>query len=253
VKPFYPAIGLALLLGTGSAGAVETVPVLVELFTSEGCSSCPSADRVLAELEAEQPVEGALIVPLSLHVDYWNRLGWKDPFSDPMYSARQHGYSDSSGRRYTPQMVVDGKWRFIGSAGKKARAAVAAAAAEPKAPASIRAERLAAGRVRLAVEIAPLSKPAGEVLVSLALVENSLATQVKRGENAGRRLEHAAVVRSLSTIGSMGVEGFRGETALRLDREAHRYSAIAFAQETSGDRRVLAVGQLRLDDLDAAR
>lgn len=244
---------LVLSAITGLAAAREPVPVLVELFTSEGCSSCPSADRVLAELEAQQPVEGALIIPLSLHVDYWNRLGWKDPFSDPMYSARQLAYADASGRRYTPQMVVDGKRRFIGSSKVKARKAVAVAAREPKAAAAIHAERLPDGRVRLAVQVDPPAVPAGEVLVSLAITEDRLTTAVKRGENAGRNLEHAAVVRSLSTLGAVTAEGFRGETALRLKGRSDSYTAVVFAQETAGERRVLAVGRLRLDDLPAAR
>ncbi len=244
------ALGLA---GGAWADQSARVPVLVELFTSEGCSSCPTADTVLAELREQQPVEGALIVPLSLHVDYWDRLGWKDPFADPMYSARQHGYSDSSGRRYTPQMVVDGARRFIGSSSSRARDAVAEAAREPKAPVEISAERLADGRVRLSVVVDALEVTAGEVLVSLALTEDRLATQVKRGENAGRRLEHAAVVRRLTTLGSMQADGFRGELALRLKRAAPNYTVVAFAQETTGKRRVFAVGALHLDGLAAGR
>src|SRR3954462_10943581 len=92
-------------------GAAPT-PVLIELYTSEGCSSCPRADEALQWLEAKQPVEGVEGIALSLHVDYWNQLGWADPFSNPAFSARQAAYGKDA---YTPQMIIDGDAAFVGS------------------------------------------------------------------------------------------------------------------------------------------
>src|SRR6185436_18810022 len=116
--------------------ASPPVPVVVELFTSEGCSSCPPADRLLIELMKTQPVKDTLIIGLSEHVDYWNQLGWKDPFSDHLFSQRQSQYAAAAGTTdiYTPQMVVDGRDSFVGSDRAAAMAAIARAAATPKAP-----------------------------------------------------------------------------------------------------------------------
>src|ERR1700735_1542793 len=107
----------AIFISLAAAASDRPVPVIVELFTSEGCSSCPAADRMLARLEQTQPVPGAQVVAIEEHVDYWNQLGWNDPFSSPQYRARQNDYAVAfkANNIYTPQMVVNGQSEFVGS------------------------------------------------------------------------------------------------------------------------------------------
>ena len=128
----------ALICVAADNGA-SRVPVLLELFTSEGCSSCPPADRLLEILDQKQPVAGADLIVLSEHVDYWDRLGWKDPFSSSQYTARQQDYTNKYNFDgvYTPQLVVDGRFGLVGSDGREASSAIQKAIREQKIPIEI--------------------------------------------------------------------------------------------------------------------
>ena len=204
--------------------------ILLELFTSEGCSSCPPADALLARLSQSQPVAGVTLVVLSEHVDYWNDLGWKDPFSSARFSERQTRY----GRRaYTPQAVVDGREDMVGSDEGAIRSAAQAAGAKPHG--LVQLSPAADGRsVRVAVSSLPSHGPAH---VYLASVEDGLESRVERGENAGRTLRHFAVVRELRDIGvvAAGAESWSAEAPLSSGT-AKKLRTIAFVQETAGGR-----------------
>ncbi len=190
-------------------------PVLVELFTSEGCSSCPPADRVLIRLENEQPNTDAEIITLAFHVDYWNRLGWKDEFSSSLYSERQNGYADrfKSDSIYTPQMVVDGQKEFVGSNFTTAQSAISEAAKNQKAKVEITNGADAKNpNQNLKVKISDL--PAHEnSYVWLAIAEDNLQTAVRRGENGGKTLLHTSVVREMKLIGEINSIDKSFETA----------------------------------------
>ncbi|NOT49350.1 MAG: DUF1223 domain-containing protein, partial [Acidobacteria bacterium] len=153
----------------------ERQPVLVELFTSEGCSSCPPADRQLAFLENNQPVNGAEVTTLAFHVDYWNRLGWTDKYSSPEFSERQNSYVQRMGldSSYTPQMVVDGQFEFVGSDAKRANEALAKAAAKTKPRVDV---KISAKNIDLAVGDL---KEHGDATVYLAAAEDGIVTDVK--------------------------------------------------------------------------
>ncbi|HET7108163.1 MAG TPA: DUF1223 domain-containing protein [Candidatus Acidoferrum sp.] len=179
--------------------------VVVELFTSEGCSSCPPADALLKELSEQQKVDGAQIVALEEHVDYWNHLGWRDPYSTAEFSERQNDYSRVFGTDgvYTPQMVVDGQREFVGSRSLAAREAIQKAANEPKAEITIAtAGGSTPGRAGFEVQIKNLGGISlrGETELWIAVTEKNLQTDVKAGENSGETLKHAAVVRSLKKV-----------------------------------------------------
>ena len=214
-------------------------PVVVELFTSEGCSSCPPADVLLQELEQQQPLAGVAIIPLSLHVDYWNDLGWTDPFSDASFSTRQSDYSEAFGgnRVYTPQMVVDGRAEFVGSRAERARQAIAEAARQPKAVVTVTQKSAADDKnsleLTLKVEQIPTVSAGDMAEVWLAVTESGLVSQVGRGENSGRRLTHTAVTRSLQSLGPVKDGTFTAAPRLALNEKWQRdkLHAIAFVQE----------------------
>jgi hypothetical protein len=218
-------------------------PVVVELFTSQGCSSCPPADAVLRTLERNQPVAGVLVVPLSEHVDYWNRLGWRDPFSSPRFSARQRTYADALDipGLFTPMLVVDGRFVVIGSESGDVRRAIVEAAAAPKTPVAVRVAGQAASRiVELTATVGPAAPPdvEGETEVWLAITETGLATDVMGGENLFRRLRHTGVVRHIErlqtgTIPAARAPAWRITTRLRIEADWKRPNlrAVVFLQD----------------------
>lgn len=216
----------------GSAPA--RVPVLVELFTSEGCSSCPPADLLLRKLDKEQPVSGAEMIVLSEHVDYWNQLGWRDPFSSALYTDRQRQYADTlPGREvYTPEMVVDGAKGFVGSNERDARRAVEEAVRAGKSVIRLDAERQDK-KTKVSIHF---DQPADGTLY-LALAHEQMASQVLRGENAGRDLSHVAVVYSLQKLGKPA------DREVTLDVKPG--SRIVAFVEKSGVGRVTALGQTK--------
>jgi hypothetical protein len=221
--------------------------VVAELFTSEGCSSCPPADAVLREWVESQPVDGVEIVGLGEHVDYWDRLGWRDPFSSAAFSARQSAYDDAvfhSGQIYTPQVVVDGQFESIGSDQQALRQALQKAARQPKAAVSIAAAPAANDRldVRVRVNVPATVARRGAADVVVAVIEDGLATKVARGENGGRTLRHAAVTRSLSIAGSVDASqsemSFDVTVPIAPEWSSAQVKVVAFLQERDS-RRIL--------------
>lgn len=205
-------------------------PVLVELFTSEGCSSCPPADVVLGKLLKEQPNSDAEIVTLALHVDYWNRLGWKDEFSDAKYSERQSVYASSfkSDQVYTPQMVVDGQKEFVGNDFGNAKNAVAEAAKNKKAFVEIQAEN---SKVKIIINELNAEEDSS---VYLVVAQDNLATNVKSGENSGKNLRHESVVREMKVVGNVtsANKSFSVESSVEIKSDWNKQdlSYIVFVQ-----------------------
>jgi hypothetical protein len=200
---------IAAPMGDAQQPREAKAAVLVELFTSEGCSSCPPADRWLIELQERQPVAGVEVISLGEHVDYWDGLGWRDRFSSAELTGRQRDYSLHFGqnRIYTPQMVVDGAEEFVGSDKREAREAIQRAASRAKALVRIARDSTpgdaASARWTIHVDGLPPKAPA-RADVYVAVTESGLANEVNNGENRGRRLQHSSVVRVLQKIGEMG-------------------------------------------------
>jgi len=181
--------GFSASLLAADADSVRS-PILVELFTSEGCSSCPPADRLLESLDPQ-------VIVLSEHVDYWDRLGWRDPFSAHANTVRQEGYARGFGTTgpYTPQMVIDGVTEFVGNDTRRATVEIARARTREKI--GVHLTRTASG---VQVQIDPAPKSAE---VWLALADDRATSQVAAGENKGRQLHHVAILRSLRKLGSV--------------------------------------------------
>jgi hypothetical protein len=198
-------LGNSKLAEAAAPDSAPRRPVLVELFTSEGCSSCPPADALLARLDATQFVPGAQAIVLSEHVTYWNQLGWRDPFSMDAMTERQQNYAARFGLAsvYTPQIVVDGAAEAVGSDSKALGREVAKAAEMPKTEIRIEDAAWEGDGVHFAVRT---TGPLHGMLMG-ALAEDATQSTVPRGENAGRTLHHVAVVRVLKEMGRDAADG----------------------------------------------
>jgi len=293
-------VGIVLLVpafASRESHAAPPTPILVELFTSEGCSDCPPADALLEKLIAGQPASGVAIIGLGQHVDYWDRLGWKDRFSSAALTERQQLYQARFRTEsiYTPQMVVDGRVELVGSDTNAARRAIERAStwphgvvridmdsdgARPFVPDVGRPFVLDAGRpfvldagrpfvldvgrpfqgrrdgvddarsVALQVTVSDLPRlgRGDRADIVVAVTEDHLRSDVKRGENHGRTLAHAAVVRYLAAIGqaaSDGVSSARTDIPLAADWQRDQLKVVAFVQQLRG-RTILASASISL-------
>lgn len=242
------AVGFAGLLITlasiRTAGeSPATKPVLVELFTSEGCSSCPPADALLRNLDSTQPVPGVQLIVLGEHVDYWDDLGWRDKYSSHAFTVRQQAYTDRLhlASPYTPEMFADGSLEFLGSDPDRASQAIAKASALPKIAVRLSEVKIENGKLHAHVEADPSS---GSADVFLALALDHAQSQVLRGENGGHQLEHVAVVRNLVRIGKAKKgEGFSQDVTVNADSASGPYRVVAFLQEANQGRVIGAAMQ----------
>jgi len=219
-------------------------PVLIELFTSEGCSSCPPADALLRDVAAAGRLENVEVIPLGYHVDYWDELGWKDRFSSHAYTRRQAQYAErfALDAPYTPQLVIEGLSQTVGNDRAAIIQRVRDAAKQARA---VQFEVVHSSPDTLALQV--MGAPGAEVL--LAITESDLTTSVGGGENKGTTLRHAAVVRSLESVGKTHDGSLRVVARLHLQPawNAQKLRAVVFAQRYSQGE-VLGATSISLSD-----
>ncbi|MGB8474215.1 MAG: DUF1223 domain-containing protein [Candidatus Acidiferrum sp.] len=230
-------------------------PVVVELFTSEGCSSCPPADALLAELDSRQPVRSAEIIPIEEHVDYWDQDGWLDPYSSAAWTARQREYTGvlRTGNPYTPEMVVDGNVGFVGSRGRAAIQEIEKAASTRKVKVEISEVSRVQGKLAvlmISVEKFAGSGPKDTPEVMLAITESGLHSAVSAGENSGKELHHSLILRELKMVGAMGKNGeetFTAQRNVKLDSKwkLENLRAVGFVQARKS-RQILGAAEISL-------
>jgi hypothetical protein len=232
-----------------SASPAARNPVLVELFTSEGCSDCPPADAVLELLDTKQPIPGVQAIVLSEHVTYWNHQGWSDPFSLDIIDLHQEQYVRhfSLPSPATPEFVVDGTEQVAGNDPPKLSQEISRAAATPKLAMQIGDAHLSADG---AVEFSVKADPGHKGTLVAAVAENATQSQVARGENAGRTLHYVAVVRAFKEFGSNSADGrplrLSGSDLQRAEKDGEPLRLVVFLYNSSNGK-VFAVAQQSLN------
>lgn len=253
MRSLIPLYIFVALFGATSSGAfaqkAARAPVLVELFTSEGCDTCPPADKYLQRLLQEQPIGGVEIIALAEHVDYWDRHGWTDPFSSALFSKRQKYYASffKHDSVYTPQIIINGTRELLAKDGIKP---IEEAGKDRMGSIKLNIKSMVENTLSLSLRITKLPKVSSgdHAVVTLAVTEDDLRSNVLRGENSGRELKHMAVVRVLRSVGESSGE----ETILSADVELEKtwkrddLSVVVFVQEAQS-RRVLALARMELE------
>ncbi|MEJ7692387.1 DUF1223 domain-containing protein [Daejeonella sp.] len=216
---------------------------LVELFTSEGCSSCPSADELTAKIQRES--NGKPVYVLAYHVDYWDRLGWKDSFSSPLWSQRQRQYASwmKKGNVYTPQVVVNGKTEFVGSDERSFRKALQQALSSKSPELILSVKQFTATSALIYTGYSPAKGTA----LYLACVQKAASIRVSRGENAGRTLSHTNIVRSLQQVVPA-----KAQVSIKLPTgfDSSSWEIIGFVQDT-GSGAIISASRIALMDASA--
>ena len=222
----------------------KSQPILVELFTSQGCANCPPAEKNLAYFQLEQPFDNAELITLAFHVDYWNNPNWKDEFSSSLFTQRQKVYDRKfrTGKIYTPQMVVDGERQFVGSSFKKAKKAVSKAVKKAKAQIEISFDK-----ETLNLNISKIPSVKENVTVYLAVAEDNL--NVRGQQNNGKTLKHVSVVRDLNGIGLIkkDTKSIKLSSNIQLNPKwiKENLSATVFLQGNS-TRKIYGVKRIKL-------
>ena len=233
------ALLLCALLLSSPFAALAQGPVIVELFTSQGCSSCPPADKLINNLTSQKG-----IIPLAFHVDYWNYLGWKDPFSQPQFSERQRAYAahTGSGSIYTPQLIVNGQKEMVGSSSEKIASAIDDALRRNNTESiELRIQNVTDGKVTVSYSLPVLS---GKLVLHIALVQKHTATQILRGENQGKQLVNNNVVTSFSTLIAPQKQG---SVEVNIPAQiAHNNLFVVLYAQNNADYHIVAAGTVTL-------
>jgi hypothetical protein len=232
----------------GKAPNAGKTPILLELFTSEGCSSCPPIDTWAERIDAAQPIQGAQLIILSEHVDYWDHDGWKDPFSSAQMTARQKGYATLLGLTdvYTPQVIVDGSAELLPYKTDAAKATLDKLSGEPIMAVLVSSAAVAGEDLTGSVAVDGSGQNrGGDVYVAVAL--DKTQTDVLAGENNGKKLTNVAVVKKIQKIGKLEKgKSFDGTFKVKLwpGADPGNLRVVAFVQE-SGLGKVLGAGMTK--------
>lgn len=206
--------------------------VLVELFTSEGCSSCPPADELLIKLEADAQAKGRDVIPLSFHVDYWDRLGWADPFAKADFTQRQRAYAQRfDWGTFTPQVVIGGQVNMVGSHSRRVWAGVDRALQGHANTEVDLGGTWSGDRRSLEVRYDVRPRWSGPLVLNIVVAEGERQVSVERGENKGRTLKHGNVVRALETVEMTGPKAGSLKVELPKDWASSKLLLTAFAQD----------------------
>jgi len=235
----FPSPEILSQAGSTQSAAAYPSAVLVELFTSEGCSDCPPADELLRQVNGHKTAGGQLIVGISEHVSYWNGLGWKDPFSADLYTNRQNDYGTQFGLGsvYTPQMIVNGREQFVGSNSRALQAALATESERKQISLRIDSSQIKDNSVTFTYTASDLPTKGALQLVAV-LVDDMDQSSVLRGENSGRKLTHVAVARGFAPLGALKEAGQHSTTLPLppsfLSSPGAGHHLVLFAQQGSG-------------------